>query len=59
MPGIWNTSHRKKGILNPTSYSKQNKVERKEEGHWLFQAVCLDFSQKAVKMNLYAIWLSE
>jgi hypothetical protein len=60
MPGIWNTSNRKKGILNSTSYGKWKKAERREEGHWLFQAVRLDFSQKAikiVKMNLHAIWM--
>jgi hypothetical protein len=40
----------------------EKKAERKEEGHWLFRAVHLDFSQKDVKivhMNLYAIRLSE
>jgi hypothetical protein len=38
------------------------KKRQKEEGHWLFPAACLDFSQKAVKIvkiNLHAIWLSE
>lgn len=62
MPRIWNTSHRKKGILNSTSYSKWKKAERKEEGHWLFRAVCMDFTYKAVrtvKMNLCANWLSD